>query len=250
MISHALVSFAYLLQRYAIPLLTFHIVCGFSALMISAVDGIYTLSATPLSAQRKATRTHRALWGGFHIAMTGVGVSAILLSLINVPTDYFLLSVALFTLYMTTSAARSLFGGTLRWLDAVGAVVMLAVGIGMVAHGLYRVIRGNTLAGSLILFGIIGTIFAVSDIRKRIGTPISGRFLARNFGALIAAVTAFLVTNIHLPGALQLIVWIAPTAFLSPLIFYLYAVSTPRYTPHTALATRIRAHIHSLWGIG
>ena len=235
-------------ERYILQVLIFHIACGCFALLISCIDGVYTMIMEPRtpSSNTQAAVIHRVLWSIFHGAMGGVSVSAIILSIVRVPVNYFLLSVAFFVLYMVITASRSLFGSVLRYIDKVFAAAMFAVGMIMVIYGGYIAISGGTIEISLLLFGAIGMLFSISDLRRKIGAPIANRFLGRNFGALIAAITAFLVVNLDLPGALQIFVWIAPTAVLVPMIAYLYRIY--RYArPTSLLSRRIRCHLAVLW---
>ena len=235
-------------ERYILQVLIFHIACGCFALLISFIDGVYTMFTVPRapSSDTQSAAIHRILWSIFHGAMGGVSISAIILSIVRVPVNYFLLSVAFFVLYMIVTASRSLFGSALRQIDKVFAAIMFAIGVIMVSYGGYIAMSGGVVEVSLLLFGAIGTLFSISDLRRKIGTPIAPRFLGRNFGALIAAITAFLVVNINLPGALQIFVWIAPTAVLTPMIAYLYRVY--RYArPASLLSRRIRYHLVALW---
>jgi len=228
-------------ELYALQVLVVHIACGFLSLSSAFVDGIYTC-ANGARAHTRANKTHRFLWTFFHSAMTGVSITAIILSIITMPPNYFLLSIALFTFYMVITALRSLFGGTMRTADKALAIAMLIVGGAMVGSGIYYTVIGRPLVSPLIVFGAVGIIFGIADMRIKRGAPTTSRFLARNFGTLIAALTAFLVVNIELPGAWQVATWVVPTGLGSLMISYLYRVSL-RNKGSSSFAERIRTHV-------
>jgi len=98
----------------------------------------------------------------------------------------------------------------------------LAKGIGAagILTAAYMVYVGiSRPSGSIILFvlGGILAILSVSDlVLKTTPDKAAGRHGGRMGGALIAAFTAFLATNVHVGPAL--LIWLGPTAIGTPLI--------------------------------
>lgn len=247
----------FFIERFALPILTVHIIGGFIALSTAFLVAVYTLAVRPNTKSLAITGArHRAFWSIFIGAMFGNGITAMLLAIINIPPDYFLLAVGWFTLYMTVTALRSLWHARSSRIDNFYAVLMLIVGAGMVVYGGVVAIGGHEDLRSaivpLILFGTIGIGFAWRDVRLARGAEIQRRFLARAFGVLIAALTAFLVVNVDLEAlAGRIMVWTTPTLLLTLLIRALYRLQrldsamAERLSP---LAARVRGHLLSIAG--
>jgi hypothetical protein len=135
--------------------------------------------------------------------------------------DFFLM-LSMFAFYSTYSGYRAIRNKSPRanWLDWImvtGAVVTCG----------FMITSGNTI---LIVFGVIFGLLSISDARdfltKEPFTIKSKRWLvihiARMMAAYIATTTAFVVVNLsqQLPDAFGILVWFAPTAIGTPLIFY------------------------------
>lgn len=83
--------------------------------------------------------------------------------------------------------------------------------------------RGGYQATVLLVFGAIGASISFSDFQLyRRGGPRDNERIIKHFtamiGATIAAVTAFLVTNVHMQPAI--ILWLGPTVLLVPVIYW------------------------------
>lgn len=261
------------LNIYATQILTIHIVCGGISLLLPTINVVYILIANPRH-ERFLTRariTHRVIWSLFHSSMMLVGITGIALSFITIPVSYFLFSVALFTIYMVTAASRALLGRALQSSDAVLGGVMVVIGAAMVVYGLYGLIIGtlSVSVAPLIVFGGIGGAFGMFDCRAirrarltagTTPTTFHARFFSRNFGALTATLTAFLVVNVESASVIvRVMVWIAPTALMTPLIAYftrLYYVGVGISTDKSrgsdggnmrlgGVSRRLQQHIHA-----
>ncbi len=97
---------------------------------------------------------------------------------------------------------------------------MVLAGLVMCGWGALALVGGSMGGIVLGVFGTIGLSLATTDLR-RIGRPAErttriANHMVRMMGATIAVITAFLVVNVRFePGW---VVWIAPTAVLTPLI--------------------------------
>jgi uncharacterized membrane protein len=195
-------------------ILFLHILAGVTAL---AAAGVAIGSA-------KGGRLHRRAGNAYALAMLVTGLGALLLAVMH--PNPFLFAVGVFSLYLVFTGWRAAMvrDGRPRDLDHAGGAAMALAGIGMLvwrAHGL--------LAGSgaqpviLLAFGSIGLTMALSDWRDWVRGPIAGkariaRHLSRMLGGTIATITAAGVVNLgFLP---DLVVWLGPTALITPVIFW------------------------------
>lgn len=195
-------------------ILFLHILAGVSAL---ATAGLAVGSA-------KGGRLHRRSGKIYTLAMLFVGLSALVLAV--VPPNPFLFAVGVFSLYLVFTGWRAAIirDGRPRPLDHAGGAVMALAGAGMLGWGTQGVLTG---AGAqpviLVAFGSIGLTMALSDWRDWARGPVTGkmriaRHLGRMLGGTIATVTAAGVVNL---GVLpDLVVWLGPTALITPVIFW------------------------------
>lgn len=195
-------------------LLAVHIGAGFSALgtgLLAAGNKIFGFSH----------RWHALAGRVFFAAMSIVFVTAVPLSILR--ANVFLLLIAIFSFYLALSGwclARNRSGKPQR-IDRVRAFAMLLCSTAMVVYGVLLVSAANTGGSIMLLFGGIGASLAISDIRIIRSGGVSGtariaRHLTMMLAATIATITAFLVVNFVFHPALVL--WLAPTAVIVPLI--------------------------------
>ena len=189
----------------------------------------------------KGGRRHRKLGRTYVYAMAVVAGTAIALLPID-PTSLrqFLALVAIFSFYFAFSGYRVLSRKrpvdgptTVDWV----AVGLLAVsGVGLFVMGSLRYLGGPDFAVVLLVFGGIGTVFAVFDVRELrqgldAGEWVAGH-LTRMGAGYIATVTAFSSVNfLFLPTVLR---WLWPTLLGSPLLFSLAWVYTGKFAPSVA----------------
>lgn len=136
--------------------------------------------------------------------------------------NFFLASIGLFTSYFILSGYRSLRfqqQGVSLGTDRLISSTMLVVGVGMVGFSFFL---GGGINYVLLVFGAIGAVFALRDLRlyrqlERLQKSWLRLHLGKMCGGYIASVTAFLVVNELLPG---LFAWFVPTVIGSVFIAY------------------------------
>ncbi|MEE4119016.1 MAG: hypothetical protein V2I65_08370 [Paracoccaceae bacterium] len=195
-------------------LLFLHILAGVAAL---AAAGISVGSA-------KGGWLHRRSGNIYTLAMLVVGVSALVLAVVH--PNPFLFAVGIFSLYLVFTGWRAAMvrDGRPRGLDHTGGAVMALAGIGMLGWGAQGVLAGSGAQPVILLaFGSIGLSLALADWRDWARGPVTGkariaRHLSRMLGGTIATITAAGVVNLgFLP---DLLVWLGPTALITPVIFW------------------------------
>lgn len=174
-------------------------------------------------ATRKGSRRHRRAGRWFFRSMLATGGSALILSVLH--PSLFLGAIALFSLYLVAVGwrAATVPSGWPERRDRYLTWAMLAVAVGMVVLGIVQLATTETIRGVVLLvFGAIGGALALVDMRDFRAAPLARplrivRHLRGMIAALIATLTATLVVNLsgHLPA---LVLWLGPTAVLSPLI--------------------------------
>ena len=112
---------------------------------------------------------------------------------------------------------------TILLLHILAGVVALA-GLGMLGWGAQGIMAGSGAQPViLVAFGSIGLTMALADWRDWARGPVAGkariaRHLGRMLGGTIATITAAGVVNLgFLP---DLVVWLGPTALITPVIFW------------------------------
>lgn len=194
-------------------------------LIVHIVAGTLTLvaSAVAIGSKLADVRHDAHVWSGraWMWGMTGIFVTAMGMSFIRVNPP--MLFVSIFSFYFAWIGwryAKNRRGETLP-LDQIVTGTMCAVFIGMIGYGIYaNFIIGEPFGTVIIVFGVIGILNAWSDFNyARNGAPKGkariAEHLSRMLGGTIAAITAFFVVN--LPPTI--IVWLLPTAVLTPIIF-------------------------------
>ena len=206
--------------------LVFHIAAGFLSLFVGGA----------LMLMRKGDADHRRLGRIFALAMAGVTASALALTALR--PNAFLLTIALFSGYLTLTGweaiarrrsvstpwwrALRLWGPPLGGAATAIAMIALAGIEAWSGHEARAIILGAFGAG---LAAMTGRDLATARTGGPKGQARTARHLQRMIGAWIASLTAFAVVNLNfLP---DLVVWLGPTALISPLIGFW----TRRYAP-------------------
>lgn len=201
------------LQFIFIFLLSIHIACGFTSLF----------SAFSAMLSSKGQSKHRLFGKLFFYGMTGVFITAIPLALIK--SNLFLFLIAIFSYYLAFTGwryAKNRNGLPIK-LDWTVSTIMLIASLLMICLSIYSFKSGDFKSIVLLVFGIIGSISSISDLKtyhnqNAIGKDRIVKHLSRMIGATIAALTAFSVTNISLKP--QIFLWLGPTVLLVPLIVW------------------------------
>jgi uncharacterized membrane protein len=196
--------------------LALHVMAGFTALTVGFIPFI----------AKKGGKLHNTTGKVFYYAMIFVAVSAF--GLATYRFSPFLLMVGLLTLYATMTGYRGLQlkrqratrGQRRDW------ALLISVGLGLIFTVWQTITRfGIGSTGILILVSVFGSLLAVdllSDIwlfsgRKTMTNKNWIRYhIGRISGAYIAAVTAFLVSNVQTNP--EFIAWLLPTVIGIPLV--------------------------------
>jgi uncharacterized membrane protein len=194
-------------------------------LFLHILAGVAALAAAGISVgSAKGGRLHRRSGNIYTLAMLVVGVSALVLAVVH--PNPFLFAVGIFSLYLVFTGWRAAMvrDGRPRGLDHTGGAVMALAGIGMLGWGAQGVLAGSGAQPVILLaFGSIGLSLALADWRDWARGPVTGkariaRHLSRMLGGTIATITAAGVVNLgFLP---DLLVWLGPTALITPVIFW------------------------------
>lgn len=195
-------------------LLTVHIIAGFVALTAA---GVATLSKTLDVAHRWHVYSGTAFFWG----MVVVFVTALPLAVIR--PNAFLFLIAILSFYFALAGWRYATNrrGRPRPLDWTSASVMVLASGVMIAFGVFMLSRRDTNGITMLVLGGIGVALSVADLRTlrqggAKGRERIARHLTMMLAGAIATLTAFLVTNVAVEPAF--IVWLAPTAVITPII--------------------------------
>lgn len=174
--------------------------------------GIALLSGLVALSTKKGSPVHKGMGKVFFYSMLASATVAIIVAGIPGHKNPFLLSIGLFSLYFLLSGYFSLrlkkqgypftIFITLAW-------VLLAIGIGLIA---FPLIKYGSIQIVPLVFGIFGIVFAIRELRlyrhpEKVYQSWMSLHLGKMTGGYIAAVTAFVVVNNILPGAIG---WILP----------------------------------------
>ena len=199
-------------------ILVLHIIAGFTALTVGFVPFV----------AKKGGKWHNITGKIFYYAMVFVAISAFVLATMRF--NPFLLMVGLLTFYSTITGYRGLKlmrqkatkGERRDWALLIFCTLLLVVTIWQTLT-----LTGTDNSGVIILVSVFASslsIQLVADLRIFSGKkPMKGKawiryHISRISGSYIAAVTAFLVNNIHTDP--EFIAWLLPTALGMPAIAY------------------------------
>jgi hypothetical protein len=194
-------------------LIAFHIAAGTIAL----------IAAAAALASSKGDRWHVYAGRAFTLGMVVVFLTAVPMTLMR--PNLFLLLIAVFSFYLASTGwlrARNR-GGEPLLAEWIAASAMGVTAIAMCVRGVVDLRAGNSMGVVLLAFGGIGGSYAISDLYSLRRHRYRGTFriadhLSRMLAGTIAAVTAFTVVNVRLEP--PVLVWLTPTAVLTPVIVY------------------------------
>jgi uncharacterized membrane protein len=194
-------------------------------LFLHIAAGVAALASAGLAVgSAKGGGIHRVSGKAYTLAMLFVGLSALVMAVVN--PNAFLFAIGVFSLYLVFTGwrAATVRDGRPRLVDHAGAAAMTLVGLVMFGWGAQGLLEGGGAQPVILLvFGSIGLTMSFVDWRDWPRGPITGksriaRHLGRMLGATIATITAAGVVNLdQLP---ELVVWLGPTAILTPVIFW------------------------------
>ena len=187
-----------------------------AALSIHILFGSVALFVAPAAMLTgKGGLWHRR-WGKiFFWSITGVAVTAVVMSFIR--SGLFFLLVAWFSFYLALTGYRILDRKTAQQrpgkLDWTAASTMLLGSLALLAYGVYLMVT-SSFGIVAIVFGVIGFLFGISDLRDFIYPPTEKMgwwysHMTRMLSAYIATLTAFSVVNFKFLS--PLVRWLWPT---------------------------------------
>ncbi len=190
--------------------ITLHAIGGF----ISLISGTISVIA------RKGNMWHKKSGMVFYYGMLTAGVSGVLAALLPDHKNPFLFVVGLFSVYLVLSGYRALrfkrVGkmADVRW-DKVISWSMAVIAVAMIGYGINLIFNSLTMGWVLIIFGTIGLLNAINDLKamrdlKLLRKKYLRLHIAKISGAYIAGFTAFFVRYSVLPSLLS---WLLPSVF-------------------------------------
>ena len=192
---------------------------GSISLLVHITSGTIALIVAILAiVLKKGTIFHRRLGRAYICAMSLVFISALHLSFIAVPINWFLFGIAIFSYYLAFTGFRAgkerkNLPSTIDWITTC---VMLFSTVFMLVLGVQLLWNQNNLGVVLIIFGAVGGLLSVQDIMQFRKGKIQGkerilRHLTRILASFIAVVTAVLVVNGAKLAIPDLVNWLAPS---------------------------------------
>jgi len=167
---------------------------------------------------KKGSPPHRLAGKIYFGGMTAVFIGAVFTA-IGHHKD-FLLMVGFFSYYLTVRGYRVLFLKTLnegtkaKPIDWAISIISAAFIFMLLGWGFWALSLGAGIGIAALLFGILGSIFLLRDIKNFVRPPKEKMHwwyshISSMGGSYISAVTAFVVVNIQLPQH-NWILWILP----------------------------------------
>jgi uncharacterized membrane protein len=221
--------FVIMAQLYSI-LLFLHIGTGMLCLAFGLVASV----------SAKGGKIHRRSGMLYTYLMGIVAVSAIVMS--NLKWNPFLLSIGVFSGYLTLSGVRVLARkkehDPVSVFDKAYTAITLGIALWMLWMSMNNIVLG--VFGTICLLGVIEDIFAMrGKYRYDFRTFRIVSHLGRMLGSYIAVWTAFVVTNVpRYIGHVEpwWLLWLAPTIVLAPVIAYYRRKYTRTRTVPTQMA--------------
>lgn len=167
--------------------------------------GIALLTGLVAVIARKGETVHKRFGLVFYYAMILSGVSAMIIAVLPNHENPFLFVVGIFSLYFVLTGYRALqFKRKIPdlKLDKAISVLMLITGFLML---LLSLVITNSVSIVLVVFGLLGILFAFQDLRlfknpKKLREKWLRLHLGRMLGGYIAASTAFVIVNQFFPS--------------------------------------------------
>lgn len=176
------------------------------------LGGIALFSGGIALIAKKGNRIHKKAGKVFFYSMLISVISAFVIAVLPNHESPFLFSIGLFSSYLLISGLRSLSYKQkdikLR-TDKIIVYLIVITGIAMILHPIILYRKLNIV---LFVFGLLGIIFGLSDLKqfkntKQLNENWLKLHLGKMTGGYIAAVSAFFVVNQILPGIWN---WLVP----------------------------------------
>ena len=179
---------------------------------------------------RNKVKIHRPFGKVYFWSMTVIFFSALYMSIVH--QNIFLFCVSFFTYYSCLTAFRSLKlkklhldqnPGNIDW--AIEAFFG-SMNVGFVIFAVYLLTNNHTSFGIIsLVFGLIGVRGNQQNIKR-----LRKKLVYKNYwllahiggmlGSYIGAITAFVVNNSRVIPLPNLVLWLGPALFITPLIFF------------------------------
>jgi uncharacterized membrane protein len=196
------------MEKLLSVMLVVHIAGGVIALLAGLVS-IFSV---------KGSSTHRLAGKIYFVGMTAVFIGAVFTA-IGHHKD-FLLMVGFFSYYLTVRGYRVLFlkklpeGQKAKSIDWMIIIISATFIFTLLAWGVWALRMGASIGVAAVLFGSVGSIFLLLDVKKFIRPPKEKMHwwyshIGSMGGSYISGVTAFVVVNIELPQY-QWVLWVLP----------------------------------------
>lgn len=176
---------------------------------------------------KKGSTKHKQLGKWFSWSMIISSFISLVVARMPNHINNFLFLIGIFTIYMVLAGNRALTFKSVHktkadvW-DKLVSVSMVASGLLMIVFGINGLLYSQSESILFLFFGLFGLFLTFGDVRL-FTTTLQNRkawlinHLSRMLGALIAAVTAFLVAGMKYDN---LLAWILPTVIGTAYIFY------------------------------
>ncbi len=202
-------------------LLTLHILFG----SIGLLSGSFNLL------RKKGGSIHVKIGNLFVLSMLITGSTAFFMAILKPNT--FLFIVGVFTIFLVGTGQRYMYlkklgqGQKPKPIDWILSFSMLLAGVVFVSWGMIMLLtQQNSMGVTLVVFGLIGLQNVRKDLQNYRGKIKFKMYWLREHiiritAAYIASFTAFIVVNQnHFPNGIpEVVFWLIPTVFLTPLIF-------------------------------
>ena len=167
---------------------------------------------------QKGSNFHKKLGTAFSYSMILSSLISLIVARMPNHENLFLFLIGIFTIYLVLSGTRALklrakFKTKADLMDIVISGCMLLLSLIMLSVGIVGILQGIANSILYIFFGGFGLFMSIKDFRT-FKTFISNKndwiksHIGRMVGALIAAITAFMVAGLNIA---TLAVWTTPT---------------------------------------
>lgn len=191
---------------------------------------------------KKGGSFHKKMGLLFSFSMAISSLISLYISTLPKHENLFLFLIGIFTIYMVLAGMRALtFKSKLKtksnMMDWIISGSMLITAVFMIVYGALEFSKSNGKSLLYFFFGGISLLFTYKDIQLYIDINNAQKMwlknhLGRMVGALIASLTAFLVTALTLK---HVFFWLLPTLLGLPYIFYWNKKITKSSKEHSTL---------------
>jgi len=186
------------------------------------LGGIALLAGVISLIVKKGNNVHRKSGKVFFYSMLISAITAFIISVLPNHESPFLFSIGLFSAYFLISGLRSLKFKQKEFQLKTDKIIAYLITLTGIAMMLYPVLLFSKLNIILTVFGVVGIIFGLRDLKKfkdikRLKKNWLKLHLGKMTGGYISAVSAFFVVNQILPGIWN---WFVPGIIGSGYITY------------------------------